>query len=89
MFSALAVLLAINLFGPQGLLHYLKLSQKSAQYEREIQQLENQSEILLEEIFLLSTNKPHQNRIVREQLGVLAPHEYRVDFVGQPDASSR
>lgn len=88
-FSALAVLLAINLLGPQGILHYLKLTQKSAQYDMEIQRLDRESEILLEEIFLLSTNKAHQNRVVREQLGVLAPHEFRVDFVGQPNASSR
>lgn len=73
--------LALNLLGPQGLLHYVLLKQRGERFHQEALELETEIAHIQEEIRLIENRPLIQARIVREKLGLLKDGEYRVDFI--------
>ncbi|NCN41551.1 hypothetical protein GW916_09935 [bacterium] len=81
----LCFLLAVNLFGPKGILHYVLLEQQSSHYQSDIDTIKRESLAIQEKIDRIQHSKMEQEVLVREKLGVLKKGEYRVDFVSAQD----
>jgi cell division protein FtsB len=77
----LTLLLAINLLGPKGLLHLILLEQQNAQLRQSISKLNEEIEATQEEIRAFENNADFQQHILRDRMGYLRSHEYRVEFV--------
>ena len=81
----LCFLLAVNLFGPKGILHYVLLNQQSSRYQDEIVVINQQTKELENKIYLINNSKDEQEMLIREKLGLLKEGEYRVDFINGPE----
>lgn len=81
----LCFLLAVNLFGPKGILHYVLLEQQSSHHQQDIDAIKEESLAIQEKIYRIQHSKMEQEVLVREKLGVLKKGEYRVDFVNAQD----
>ncbi len=85
----LCLLLAINLFGPKGILHWVLIEQQSNRYANEIDHINKESSELRKKIYLISHSKVEQEVMVREKLGLLKKNEYRVDFIEAQNQEDR
>jgi cell division protein FtsB len=82
----LLVLLAINLLGPKGLLHLVLLEQQNTQLQNNIVKLEADIENTQKEIRSFESNADFQQHVLRDRMGYLRSHEYRVEFVATDSA---
>ena len=77
----LLVLLAINLLGLKGLLHYVLLEQQTSRLQSDMARVEKQIDITQKEIKAFEENSSFQQHVLRDRMGYLRSQEYRVEFV--------
>lgn len=82
-FGILGFLLCVNLFGPKGLLHLVLLQQQTHRLQNSILILQDEINQTQKEFDSFKTSRDYQQNILRDRMGYLRPHEFRVEFISQ------
>jgi uncharacterized protein YdcH (DUF465 family) len=81
--GVLGFLLCLNLFGPKGLLHLVLLEQHHTRLLEDSRLLTEQIQNTETEIRIFEENAQKQKLILRDRMGYLRAHEYRVEFFSE------
>jgi hypothetical protein len=80
-----SLLLAINLFGPKGLVHWVLVNQESARLENEKTRLQDDIDRVKLEIKRFRSSDVAKARAIREQLGFIQPGELSLEILDTPE----
>jgi cell division protein FtsB len=84
-----AILAAVNLLGPMGVLHGLLITQETERLEAVEQSLEEEIEGVRDEVRRFQSSQVARERAIREGLGFLKPDEVSFEFLEGREARAK
>ena len=85
-YGVAGVLLAINLFGPKGIIHWVLIRQESERLEATKTQIQSELARTKNEIQQFRKSDVARARAIREELGFLKPGEVSVELLDRSDS---